>query len=116
MEFVFTRAPLDEALLPQLTHATKMRIESLSRLKYPAMWERADKTAANDTPAKKAAREKAAAIRHRKKQHREQRNQSRKDKTAFFVLCVILFDQNALDQAGASRQKDQYCSHIPSAP
>ena len=65
MEFVFTRAPLDEALLPQLTHATKMRIESLSRLKYPAMWERADKTAANDTPEKKAAREKAAAIRHK---------------------------------------------------
>ena len=65
MEFIFTREPLAEELLPQLTHATKMRIESLSRLKYPAMWERADKTAANDTPEKKAARDKAAAIRYR---------------------------------------------------
>ncbi|MBR5871337.1 MAG: YcxB family protein [Clostridia bacterium] len=65
MAFVFTRAPLEESLLPQLTHATKTRIESLSRLKYPAMWERADKTAATDTPEKKTAREKAAAIRHR---------------------------------------------------
>ena len=65
MEFVFTRTQLEESLLPQLTHATKTRIESLSRLKYPAMWERADKAAANDTPEKKAAREKAAAIRYR---------------------------------------------------
>ena len=65
MEFVFTRTQLEESLLPQLTHATKTRIESLSRLKYPAMWERADKAAANDTPEKKSARNKAAAIRYR---------------------------------------------------
>jgi len=65
MEFVFTRIPLEEELLPQLTHATKTRIESLSRLKYPGMWEHADKAAAKDTPEKKASREKAAAIRYR---------------------------------------------------
>ncbi len=65
MAFVFTRAPLDEALLPQMAHALKTRIDSLSRLKYPAMWEQADRAAAKDTPEKKASREKAAAIRHR---------------------------------------------------
>ena len=65
MAFVFTRAPLDEALLPQIAHALKTRIDSLSRLKYPAMWEQADRVAAKDTPEKKASREKAAAIRHR---------------------------------------------------
>lgn len=65
MAFVFTRAPLDEALLPQIAHALKTRIDSLSRLKYPAMWEQADRAAAKDTPEKKASREKAAAIRHR---------------------------------------------------
>lgn len=65
MAFVFTRAPLDEALLPQIAHALKTRIDSLSRLKYPAMWEHADRAAAKDTPEKKASREKAAAIRHR---------------------------------------------------
>lgn len=65
MAFVFTRAPLDEVLLPQIAHALKTRIDSLSRLKYPAMWEQADRAAAKDTPEKKASREKAAAIRHR---------------------------------------------------
>ena len=65
MAFVFTRAPLDEVLLPQIAHALKTRIDSLSRLKYPAMWEHADRAAAKDTPEKKASREKAAAIRHR---------------------------------------------------
>lgn len=65
MEFVFTRTPLEEALLPQITHALKTRIDSLSRLKYPAMWERADRAAANDTPEKKASRDKAAAIRYK---------------------------------------------------
>ena len=65
MAFVFTRAPLDEVLLPQMAHALKTRIDSLSRLKYPAMWEHADRAAAKDTPEKKASREKAAAIRHR---------------------------------------------------
>ena len=65
MRYVFTRAPLDEALLPQMAHALKTRIDSLSRLKYPAMWEQADRAAAKDTPEKKASREKAAAIRHR---------------------------------------------------
>jgi hypothetical protein len=62
MAFVFTRTPLDEALLPQMAHALKTRIDSLSRLKYPAMWEQADRAAAKDTPEKKASREKAAAI------------------------------------------------------
>ena len=65
MAFVFTRAPLDDALLPQIAHAQKTRIDSLSRLKYPAMWEQADRAAAKDTPEKKASRDKAAAIRHR---------------------------------------------------
>ena len=65
MAFVFTRTPLDEALLPQMAHALKTRIDSLSRLKYPAMWEQADRAAAKDTPEKKASREKAAAIRYR---------------------------------------------------
>ena len=65
MAFVFTRTPLDEALLPQMAHALKTRIDSLSRLKYPVMWEQADRAAANDTPEKKASREKAAAIRYR---------------------------------------------------
>ena len=65
MNFVFTRTELDEALLPQIAHALKTRIDSLSRLKYPGMWEQADRAAAKDTPEKKAAREKAAAIRHR---------------------------------------------------
>ena len=65
MAFVFTRAPLDEVLLPQIAHALKTRIDSLSRLKYPAMWEQADRAAAKDTPEKKASREKAAAIRHK---------------------------------------------------
>ena len=65
MRYVFTRAPLDEAMLPQMAHALKTRIDSLSRLKYPAMWEQADRAAAKDTPEKKASREKAAAIRHR---------------------------------------------------
>ena len=65
MAFVFTRAPLDEVLLPQIAHALKTRIDSLSRLKYPAMWEHADRAAAKDTPEKKASREKAAAIRQR---------------------------------------------------
>ena len=65
MNFVFTRAPLDEVLLPQIAHALKTRIDSLSRLKYPAMREHADRAAAKDTPEKKASREKAAAIRHR---------------------------------------------------
>ena len=53
MAFVFTRAPLDEVLLPQIAHALKTRIDSLSRLKYPAMWEHADRAAAKDTPEKK---------------------------------------------------------------
>lgn len=65
MNFVFTRTELDEALLPQIAHALKTRIDSLSRLKYPAMWEQADRTAARDTPEKKASREKAAAVRRR---------------------------------------------------
>lgn len=65
MAFVFTRAPLDEALLPQIAHALKTRIDSLSRLKYPAMWAQADRAAAKDTPEKKASRERAAAIRYR---------------------------------------------------
>ena len=65
MPFVFTRTPLEESLLPQISHALKTRIDSLSRLKYPAMWEQADRAAAKDTPEKKASREKAAAIRHR---------------------------------------------------
>ena len=65
MAFVFTRTPLDEALLPQMAHALKTRIDSLSRLKYPVMWEQADRAAANDTPEKKASREKAVAIRYR---------------------------------------------------
>ena len=65
MAFVFTRTPLDEVLLPQIAHALKTRIDSLSRLKYPAMWEHADRAAAKDTPEKKASREKAAAIRYR---------------------------------------------------
>lgn len=65
MVFVFTRTPLDEALLLQMAHALKTRIDSLSRLKYPAMWEQADRAAAKDTPEKKASREKAAAIRYR---------------------------------------------------
>jgi len=65
MKFVFTRAPLEEALLPQIAHALKTRIDSLSRLKYPGMWAVADKNAARDTPEKKASREKAAAIRYR---------------------------------------------------
>ena len=46
MAFVFTRAPLDEVLLPQIAHALKTRIDSLSRLKYPAIWEHADRAAA----------------------------------------------------------------------
>ncbi len=65
MNFVFTRTELDEALLPQIAHALKTRIDSLSRLKYPAMWEQADRAAARDTPEKKASREKAAAVRRR---------------------------------------------------
>lgn len=65
MNFVFTRAPLDEALLPQIAHALQTRIDSLSRLKYPGMWEQADRAAAKDTPEKKASREKAAAVRYR---------------------------------------------------
>ena len=46
MNYVFTRAPLDEDLLPQIAHALQTRIDSLSRLKYPGMWEQADRAAA----------------------------------------------------------------------
>ena len=63
MNYVFTRAPLDEECLEELSAALQQRTEFVSRQRYPALWEQADRAAAKQTPESAAKQNKAAAVR-----------------------------------------------------